>query len=74
MVWRCHLCGRLLVHPDDDTEHEDWHETVLCPICGDSLLAWFPLGDESKGPDFLSCVKCEKAFHPDTLKVIAQVV
>jgi len=47
---------------------------VLCPICEEPLKPVYPLGDKSTGADFLDCAKCKKAFHPDTLKVVAQVV
>jgi len=73
MVWKCRKCGKLLIHPDDDIEHEEWHETVVCPKCRDELVPLTPFGEEDF-IDFLVCPSCRIGFHPETLKPLVIVV
>jgi DNA-directed RNA polymerase subunit RPC12/RpoP len=73
LVWKCAKCGKLILHPDEDAEHEDWHETVLCPRCDEPLEAVFFMGDESR-IDFLVCPNCKVAYSPTGLRPLANVV
>jgi len=38
-LWYCPICKKVLIDPDDDVEHEDYHITykMLCDECGSEL-------------------------------------
>jgi ribosomal protein S27AE len=83
----CKLCGKIL--PDRSVtaymdhlerqhciEFEERCETVFytimqCPRCGSDLNPVYFMGEEL---DFLDCQKCGVAYHPTTLKPLAQIV
>jgi uncharacterized protein (UPF0212 family) len=73
MVWKCRKCGRILTDPDEDIDHEDFHETILCPKCDEPLEAVYLMGDKHF-IDLLICPKCGVAYDPTSLKPLAHII
>lgn len=62
--------GRLIGSCGDAFTVQKWVEED-CPDCGEPMEVMLFMGVQ---PDFYVCKKCQRAFHPETLKPLARVI